>query len=316
MHEVEQQQGEVEEQQVRTHEHEVPEAPEVPEPTSEDIGPLVKIPGGKSLLASAIVARMPSRITRYFEPFMGGAAVWCELVRHRRLDSARTVVLNDVDYWLVEAMRDIKEEPSVVSDKLEALKAAYEQPEKAEHVYYAVRDSWNRNIRSSVKRIFLSQGAFNGLWRENKRGHMNAAWNKRSTIVLPSRAKVLALHSALARVELVHGDFEECISPREHEEGSVVYFDPPYLRTWNDYHAGGFGLVQHGRLLDFCRTLGLRGVTVLYSNDGAEQTRALIAKHWPEAKVEVLYARRRINRDGAGRGEVPELLCSVNAVER
>ena len=309
MNEVEQQQREYEQQHER-------EENEVPEPTSEDIGPLVKIPGGKSLLASAIISRMPSRITRYFEPFMGGAAVWCELVRHRRLDESKTVVLNDVDYWLVEAMRDIKEEPNAISDKLEALKGAYEQPEKAEHVYYAVRDSWNRNIRSSVKRIFLSQGAFNGLWRENKRGHMNAAWNKRSTIVLPSRAKVLALHNALSRVELVNGDFEECISPREQQEGTVVYFDPPYLRTWNDYQAGGFGLVQHGRLLDFCRALGREGVTVLYSNDGTEQTRALIAKHWPEASVEVLYARRRINRDGAGRGEVPELLCSINAIEQ
>ena len=283
--------------------------------TLDHLGPLVKIPGGKGLLASAIVARMPRRIEHYVEPFMGGAAVWCELVRNRRLDDAKTVILNDVDYWLVEAMRNVKEDPETMICKLEALKAAYEYPEKAEHVYYTVRDSWNRNIRSSVKRIFLSQGAFNGLWRENKKGHMNAAWNKRSTIVLPSREKVLALHAALKHVELTNGDFEECISPREKHEGAVVYVDPPYLRTWNDYHAGGFGLVQHGRLLDLCRDLGRNGVTVIYSNDGTEQTRALVAKHWPEAKVEVLYARRRINRDGAGRGEVPELLCSINGAE-
>ena len=281
----------------------------------DDLGPLLKIPGGKSLHASAIVARMPQRIERYVEPFCGGAAVWCELARNRRLDDAQAVILNDIDHWLVKAMRDVKEDPETMHCKLEALKAAYEQPEKAEHVYYAVRDAWNRNIRSSVKRIFLSQGAFNGLWRENKQGHMNAAWNKRSTIALPSRGKLFALHAALANVELTNGDFEVCVSSREKHEGTVVYVDPPYLRTWNDYHAGGFGLVQHGRLLDLCRDLGRNGVTVIYSNDGTEQTRALVAKHWPEARVEVLYAKRRINRDGAGRGEVPELLCSVNGAE-
>jgi DNA adenine methylase len=278
----------------------------------EHIAPLIKIPGGKSDLAKVIVSLMPARITRYVEPFMGGAAVWCELVRQRRLSDAESVRLSDLDFWLVEAMSQVRDKPEALIAKLEALRATYMQPGKPEHVYYTVRDSWNRNVKSVTKRIFLSQSAFNGLWRENRQGYMNAPWNKRDTVSLPDPSKVRALSVALTGVELACMDFASALRPEDYGPGTVAYFDPPYLKTWNSYQAGGFSLENHARLLETCKALGKSGATVIYSNDASEQSRALVEKVWPEAKVDVVFSRRRINRDGDRRHEVPELLCSAN----
>ena len=279
----------------------------------DDIGPLIKIPGGKSDLARVIVSLMPDTILRYVEPFMGGAAVWCELVRQQRLAHAESVRLSDADYWLVESMRQVRDNPEALILKLNALRETYGQKGKSEHVYYTVRDSWNRNVKSVTKRIFLSQSSFNGIWRENRQGHMNAPWNKKDTVSLPDESKIRALSRALARTDLACSDFERSFAERDHAPGTVVYCDPPYLKTWNAYQAGGFGLEDHARLLETCRRLGRAGATVIYSNDASEQSRALVDKVWPEARVDVVFSRRRVNRDGYGRNEVPELLCSVNA---
>ena len=142
---------------------------------------------------------------------------------------------------------------------------------------------------------------------------MNAPWNKKDTVSLPGEAKIRALSRALSQTDLTCADFENIFMNKDHAPGTVVYCDPPYLKTWNSYQAAGFGLEDHARLLKTCQRLGQAGATVIYSNDASEQSRALVEKVWPEARIDVVFSRRRVNRDGYGRHEVPELLCSVNA---
>lgn len=281
--------------------------------TMDALGPLIKLPGGKTTLAPQIVQRMPASIERYVEPFCGGAAVFCELVRQGRLATA-SVIINDLDVFLAEAYVEVKERPEPLAAKLAELKTLYDTSGKARELYFSVRDSWNNDSKSVVKRIFLSQAAFNGLWRENKSGGMNADWSRRAKITLPTREKIMALSMALRNAEVHNEDFERVFEPLHFTPGTVVYMDPPYLKTWNEYKKGGFGLLDHIRLLKLCRKLGESGATVVLSNDAEETTQRLVAQHWPEAKVDFVYALRRINRDGAGRGPVPELLCSQNGV--
>ena len=69
---------------------------ESPDPVAA--GPIVKWAGGKSPLRDALQARSPRRFRRYFEPFLGGAALYFRL-------APRFGVLSDCNADLINMYR-------------------------------------------------------------------------------------------------------------------------------------------------------------------------------------------------------------------
>ncbi|MCA9627025.1 MAG: DNA adenine methylase, partial [Myxococcales bacterium] len=50
--------------------------------------PILKWAGGKTRLLPDVLARLPEHITTYYEPFLGGAAVFFALARENRFEHA------------------------------------------------------------------------------------------------------------------------------------------------------------------------------------------------------------------------------------
>ena len=270
---------------------------------------LVKWIGGKGKLAPFILEKMPKRIEgTYFEPFVGGGGLFCALVSAGRIQG--DVVLADNNRDLMSLYEQVRDDPKQLIDDLRAYEKRYYDGDVAARssLYYEVRGEWNAGLRSPARFAFLKQTAFNGLWRVNKQGDLNAAWGKYERPKILDADGIRAWHKALYGATLCTGDAVEWdwTIGRLPTRGDVVYLDPPYAGTFGGYTREGFGLAQQTRLLDLARRFSEGGAFVGYSNSLAVE--ALLRLVWP-CHVERLQTSYTVSRDATRRSGKEELFA-------
>jgi DNA adenine methylase len=271
-----------------------------------DPGPVLKWAGGKRQLLDEIRARLPKKIATYYEPFVGGAAVFFQLAEEERFERA---VLADQNRDLIDVYRALKDDADRVIEFLSKMPYA----ENSEKAYYAIRANKPRSAPERAARIiYLNKTGYNGLYRVNSRGEFNVPFGRYAKPNICDRPRLRAAAEALQKVELLVADFEDiCAKARKDD---AVYLDPPYLpvsRTANfaSYHSEPFGIDEHQRLARVFGKLAKRGVSALLSNSDTEDTRAIFS----EFKVETVSAARAINSNATRRGKVSEILVSPHA---
>jgi DNA adenine methylase len=252
-------------------------------------------------LAEAILARLPEPIVgTYYEPFVGGGAVFFELRRRARIGAAK---LFDANAELVDCYCAVRDEP-------EAVLAALAEHRNDEAHYYEVRAldpaSLGRAERAA-RTIFLNRVGFNGLYRVNSKGQFNVPFGRYERPRLLDREGILAASNALAGVSIEVSDFEAAVANAG--AGDVVYFDPPYVpvsatSSFTRYAKDDFGPADQERLAQCFRRLVERDAYVLLSNSDTDAAREL----YRGFKVNALLASRRINSKADRRGAVGEIL--------
>lgn len=265
--------------------------------------PVLKWAGGKRQLLPAILARLPQRIETYFEPFVGGGAVFFALAAERRF---RRAVLSDRNPDLVDVYLALQSEVGDVIERLKRLRARHSEEE-----YYRVRAAKPRGRAGRAARfIYLNRTGFNGLYRVNRSGQFNVPFGRYVNPTILDEPRLLAVAACLRDVEISAVDFAvSCARARGRD---AVYLDPPYLprsasSSFSAYYAEPFGAEQHARLARTFAELSERGVATLLSNSDTPETRGLFGAH----RVETVAARRSINSVGGGRGAISEILVSA-----
>lgn len=261
--------------------------------------PFWKSAGGKTALLPEILPRLPKKIKTYYEPFVGGGAVFFALAAEGRFKRA---VLGDANEELIETYFSIKEDLETVINRLKAHAGKH-----SEEYFYMVRANPGQYI--AARMIYLNRTCFNGLYRVNKKGEFNVPFGKYTNPTICDEDNLRAVSAVLRNVGLLPGDFER--STMRARKGDAVYFDPPYAplsetSNFTTYTAGGFGSDEQTRLRDVAKQLVDRDVHVLLSNSDTP----LVRKLYKGFKIEEVQARRRINSKGDKRGNVGELLIS------
>lgn len=266
--------------------------------------PILKWAGGKSRLVSEITKRLPAVIDTYYEPFIGGAAVFFALASERRFKKA---ILSDKNPDLIELYRAIRSDVEGVIRALEAYR--YDEEE-----YYRVRDSKppRHPVERAARLIFLNKTGYNGLYRVNRSGQFNVPFGRYKNPKICDPVNLRAAARALQVAEILDGDFAKI--SRKARAGDAVYFDPPYLpvsktANFTAYDRHAFELLDHQRLAEHVGKLEERKVAVLLSNSDTPTTRALFSAF----HVETVSVRRAINSNAEKRGPVSELLVSTRA---
>ncbi|MCC7490776.1 MAG: DNA adenine methylase [Fimbriimonadaceae bacterium] len=266
------------------------------------VSPFLKWAGGKGQLLLQYAPFWPPRekLRRYVEPFVGGGAVFF----HLRFPAAR---LADSNAELIGAYQAVR-------DQVEALIELLSVFRNDETAFYAERLLDPRQLdplRAAARFIYLNRTCFNGLYRVNRDGQFNVPFGKYRNPTICDAAGLRACSAVLQGVELLTGDFET--TTRGLGDGDFVYLDPPYVplsatANFTDYVPQGFGEADQRRLADHFRRLDEAGCRLLLSNSHTPLARALYeGAGYP---MRVIQARRAINRDGAGRGPVEELLIA------
>ena len=89
----------------------------------QHLSPFVKWAGGKTSLLPHLIPHVPLHLTEYYEPFLGGGALFFGICA--RTTSFRAH-LSDTNRELIAAYRVIKESPEELIRLLSRLKAEYE----------------------------------------------------------------------------------------------------------------------------------------------------------------------------------------------
>ena len=278
----------------------------VAEPKEPSAQPVIKWAGGKRKLLPHILAKVPSKVGTYFEPFFGGGAVFFALLaKGARFEKA---VLNDANSDLMELYRVIQS--PAVHDLIALLQTYPHTREFYDHLRMIVPRGLHSATVRAARFMYLNRTGYNGLYRVNKKGEFNVPFGKYTNPTICDEAGLLRAHRALQGIELLSVDFTTSVAPAK--TGDFVYFDPPYLplnetSSFTAYTSGGFPISDHRRLASIFFELGERGVSVLLSNSTATAVRRM----YETATIEEVMAPRSINSKADKRGPIGELLISM-----
>jgi len=261
-------------------------------------GPVLKWAGGKTHLLSQILERLPVRMETYFEPFVGGGAVFFALARQKRF---RRAVIADQNEDLVEVYAAIR-------DDVEAVIRALQLYRYDEEVYYQARAARPQEpARRAARLIFLNKTGYNGLYRVNSKGEFNVPFGRHKNPKICDESNLRSAAQALRRVTIRVADFEAVCA--DAHPGDAVYLDPPYLpvsttSSFAAYDRHPFGFAEHQRLARVFGELADRRVDAVLSNSLTRDTRRLF-RPW---RLEKVVVPRFINSRADSRGPVGEIL--------
>lgn len=260
--------------------------------------PFVKWAGGKSQLLSGMSKLFPPKnhINRYFEPFLGGGAVFFNLQHPKSY-------LSDTNKNLVEVYE-------VVKDNVEDLIQALKKHKNERDYFYEVR-SQNPAVLSPIERaarfIYLNKTCFNGLYRENSKGEFNVPFGKYKNPAICDEEGLRSASLALKKATISRSEFHSVLLKAK--TADFIYFDPPYhplnkTSSFTSYTAGGFGEDEQRELANVYRELSDRGCFVMLSNSDTPLIRELYKGFY----INEIQASRAINSKADGRGKITELL--------
>ncbi|MBC8310911.1 MAG: Dam family site-specific DNA-(adenine-N6)-methyltransferase [Candidatus Marinimicrobia bacterium] len=301
---------------------------------SKKAKPFLKWAGGKSQLLNQFKEFYPpelksGKIKKYFEPFLGGGAVFLNIAQKYKIEEA---YLTDINQELVISYNVIKKNPDLLLEFLDSYSKHYYQlsMDKRNTYFYEIRDHYNLSrfdinydrfsenwIRRTAQMIFLNKTCFNGLFRVNKSGGFNVPFGKYKNPKIFDIENIYSLSNVLQIAKISHGEFYS--TEKIIDENSFVYFDPPYrpiskTASFTSYAKNGFNdenQIQLGKY--FSKLNKCKNAKLMLSNSDPTNENPddhffdELYKNFHQNKV---YANRMINCNGNNRGRITELLIT------
>lgn len=260
--------------------------------------PFIKWAGGKRALLPALAPYLPDRIGTYWEPFVGGGAVFFTIAD--RIDRA---ILADTNEELVIAYQVVRDQ---VDDLIDALNAHARR--HAEDGYYLdVRSQEpTESVPIAARFVYLNKTCYNGLYRVNKSGRFNVPKGRHSSPTICNEAGLRAASAVLAKADIRIGDFERVTQPRP---GDFIYCDPPYDACFTQYQAAGFTGEDQARLAQAVGRWIAQGADVVASNADTIQIRSLYSRV-RGCTINAVQAPRRISAKAAKRDDAAEVIIA------
>ena len=264
--------------------------------------PFLKWPGGKRQLLNELACRMPQNFNRYFEPFVGGGALFFRV-------KPEYGYISDINPELINVYE-------VVQNHVEELIVNLRSHRNSEEYFYELRSAdrsekfrnWS-NIERASRTIFLNKTCFNGLYRMNSSGHFNVPFGFYKKPRVFDEKNLFACSALLRTTEIALAPFEEVA--KKARKGDFVYFDPPYVpltktSSFTKYYKDDFDDNGQFRLRELCDQLNKKGVFFMLSNSFA----AIVKELYKEYHVGTVRANRAINCKATGRGKINELIVT------
>lgn len=297
------------------------------------VKPFLKWVGGKGQLVQKFNNIYPEelaggRIKYYYEPFLGGGAVFFSIASNYEIKSARLYDINDE---LVLTYKVVQKDIDKLLEFLNRYKISYlSLPyDKRQEYYYEMRTNYNLQrfnidykkysenwIPRAAQVIFLNKTCYNGLFRVNSKGEFNSPAGDYKNPKIFDHENMVNASRLLSYSEIIKADFKD-FRP-ENVEGSFIYFDPPYRpisRTayFTSYVKDEFTDEDQNKLANLYRDLDRRGAKLMLSNSDPKNIDPgdnFFDKLYKDYYIQRIPARRMVNSVVAKRGEINELIIT------
>jgi len=193
---------------------------------SRHCSPFVKWAGGKTQLLSELDIMIPSEFDRYFEPFLGGGAMFFHI-------SSKNIQfishLSDINEDLINAYKVVKDDVEVLIRLLKHHEKEYNN--SCREYYYQLRAKIKplTDVERAARFITLNKTCYNGLYRVNSKGIFNVPMGRyKNPLICDSenlRKVSIALRDSNAKIETI--DYEDILRDKP-REGDFIYLDRPY----------------------------------------------------------------------------------------
>lgn len=253
--------------------------------------PVVKWAGGKTQLLEVIKKKMPKQYNTYYEPFVGGGALFFDI-------KPTKAIINDFNVELINMYNQIKFDPEALIEELNK-----HQINHCEDYYLKIREDFNKRINKpeelglldAAELIYLNKMGFNGLYRVNLNGLYNVPSGHKKNCVIYQKENIFEVSRLLKNTKILCEDFETACKAAK--KGDFIFFDSPYFDTFDTYQKGGFTKEDHIRLFKLFKELSKKEIYCLLTNSNTE----FIKELYKEFNIEVVPVKRMINRDGSKR---------------
>lgn len=299
--------------------------------------PFLKWAGGKGQLLETFTNFYPkelktNHIKNYYEPFIGGGAVFFDVVQKYSIDAA---FLFDINEELILTYNVVQKDAGKLVEQLAGLQNKYfrlNQHERSEF-FYKVRDEFNKNrlktnyskysekwIKRAAQIIFLNKTCFNGLFRFNSKGEFNVPAGRYKNPKILDEQNLLNASKILGIAEIRKADFSEItnlIKP-----SSFVYFDPPYrplnkTSSFTSYSKNIFGDEEQKQLAAIFSELHKKGINLMLSNSDPKNYNpddCFFDELYKKFHISRVSAKRSINSVASKRNAIKEIIVTNYAV--
>ena len=292
------------------------------------VKPFVKWAGGKGSLLNQLNKYYPlelknGEIECYIEPFVGGGAVLIDILQNYKVKEAYAF---DINENLINSYNIIKNNVNELIYNLEILEKEYFGLEKEarKEYFYNIREQYNayklskdeKSLQKAVEFIFLNRTCFNGLYRVNKNGDFNVPMGNYKNPTICDEENLKALSRLIKNVKFQSGDYKT--SQEYIKKNTFIYFDPPYrplnvTSGFTSYTKEDFDDKNQKELALFYKELSNKKVKVMLSNSNPKNTNkkdCFFENIYKGFNINEVYAKRMINANSNGRGEISELLIT------
>ena len=249
--------------------------------------PFLKWAGGKTQLLPYLRKLYPNSFSKYYEPFLGGGAVFFDL-------KPKQYLISDSNPELINVYKTVATQKEHVIMKLKTM-------ENTEAFFYKIRSEAFDNlscIEAAARTIFLNRTCFNGLYRVNKQGHFNVPYARYKN---PDFIQEQKLQDAS---KLLKSRSIKCMSFEKLKDLGVtgddfIFFDPPYVpldgyADFKRYTKEQFHHDSQERLSELFKYFAAKGTKLILANSNADE----VFKLYKGFDYLVVDSKRNINSRG------------------
>lgn len=270
--------------------------------------PFVKWVGGKRQLLNQFrltglypPAGFNPSVANYFEPFVGGGAVFFDLL-------PENAFLSDLNGELVTTF-------NVIKNHSEELILSLKKHEINKDYFLKIRErdvTQLSDLDIASRFIFLNRTCFNGMYRVNSKGKFNVPYGRYDKPLICDEDNLRKVSKVLKKVEIRQEDYKEVL--KKADKGDFVYFDPPYFpvsktASFTSYTNQSFLEKQQEELRDVFLKLAERGCYVMLSNSDTPFINSIYSG-FKGIKITKVSAGRSINSDASKRGKISEVVIT------
>jgi len=265
--------------------------------------PFLKWAGGKGRLLTDYSSYFPKKFGTYFEPFLGGGAVFF----HLRPGSA---FISDSNEELINCYIQVRDNPGELMELMRVHRKNHNKDEKK--YFYDIRNQAYESltgVEKAARTIYLNKTCYNGLYRLNSWGGFNVPLGKYKNPRIFEPKNILAASEILKTIDISVMDYMDI---REiTKSGDFIYMDPPYhplsqTSNFTSYTETSFTNNDQENLASLYYQLDNMGCKLMLSNSDTKLIRTL----YQGFNTIEIKASRSINSRADRRSAIGELLIT------